>query len=617
VQTGPEREQLQGMPRLLQKGSLQMSIVSDLRPISAQYNAFAEVWKRLAEVPQTALPQLLKEVEPGALRGLWKASMSRYVLDDDRANELMGNFNEYNDFPATAGEVVTYHGVSEIEDMTSKRPPIALVPVHRGSFKHLQPRLEAFVTQPVQRRFFQQVFFRSPTSGLMFARTTMQLVGPVPCWWQASYCAVNTELVLTPSSLDAGADITCDYTTRHDSLDQSSESSSDESQQEEPDQEMGGQPTGLSDMDLPSTQWPWPPDNELSPITNTRRDYIRIAGPGVYVGCGYTSGDTNEDAACTYFMLVRANAADHWNASECHASSGRTPHCVRVQAAYAAAERKLSMLRKKLWREAGPPPDLATRLFSERIMYLGMPIDSSVAELLTAQLFVLVQEAPDPIYFYINSTGIAKSNTKFGNEHEAIAVYNMLRGVQKFCPVYTLAVGNAFGEAALLLSAGSPGKRAALRSATIMLRQPLQRLSGMQASDIDIYRKITREKTHTMAKYLALHTKKSEDDIIADFARPRYFTPYEAAQYGLIDTVLEPKDDKNVAHKDWAKMGSDISELGLWDDEEQPLPTNVMYPGKRGGWLGGHLLAHCLSLLSSPLLPFHAGTSEYWRSDFD
>ncbi|GFH27470.1 ATP-dependent Clp protease, protease subunit [Haematococcus lacustris] len=186
------------------------------------------------------------------------------------------------------------------------------------------------------------------------------------------------------------------------------------------------------------------------------------------------------------------------------------------------------MLRKKLWREAGPPPDLATRLFSERIMYLGMPIDSSVAELLTAQLFVLVQEAPDPIYFYINSTGIA----------------------------------------------------------------PLQRLSGMQASDIDIYRKITREKTHTMAKYLALHTKKSEDDIIADFARPRYFTPYEAAQYGLIDTVLEPKDDKNVAHKDWAKMGSDISELGLWDDEEQPLPTNVMYPGKRG-------------------------TSEYWRSDFD
>lgn len=55
-----------------------------------------------------------------------------------------------------------------------------------------------------------------------------------------------------------------------------------------------------------------------------------------------------------------------------------------------------------------------------------------------------------------------KSTTKFGNEHEAIAVYHMMKGVQKFCPIYTLAVGNAFGEAALLLSAGTPVRRAAI-----------------------------------------------------------------------------------------------------------------------------------------------------------
>ncbi len=73
-----------------------------------------------------------------------------------------------------------------------------------------------------------------------------------------------------------------------------------------------------------------------------------------------------------------------------------------------------------------------------------------------------------------------------------------------------------------------------------MLRQPLQRLYSMQASDIDIYRKVTREKTHTMAKYLALHTKKTEEEIVRDFARPRYFTPYEAVGYGLIDTVRGP-----------------------------------------------------------------------------
>ena len=76
----------------------------------------------------------------------------------------------------------------------------------------------------------------------------------------------------------------------------------------------------------------------------------------------------------------------------------------------------------------------------------------------------------------------------------------MLRGVEKFCPIYTLCIGNAFGEAALLLSAGTKGKRAALRSSTIMIRQPLQRLAGMQASDIDIYRRVTREKTATMVR---------------------------------------------------------------------------------------------------------------------
>ncbi|WIA39296.1 hypothetical protein OEZ86_005414 [Tetradesmus obliquus] len=245
--------------------------------------------------------------------------------------------------------------------------------------------------------------------------------------------------------------------------------------------------------------------------------------------------------------------------------------------------RKLSHLRRKLWREAGPPPDLATRLFSERIIYLGMPIDSSVAELITAQLFVLSQEAPDPIYFYINSTGIAKSNSKYGNEHEAIAVYHMMRGVEKFCPIYTLCIGNAFGEAALLLAAGSKGKRAALRSSTLMIRQPLQRLSGMQASDIDIYRRVTREKTATMAKYLAASTGKEEEAIMQDFSRPRYFSAFEAAEYGLIDQVLEPKDGK-VVYKDWDQLGSEIGQLETFEDDEQPLPQNVMYPGTSDYW---------------------------------
>eukprot|EP00775_Hariotina_reticulata_P006748 gene6748-6968_t len=239
--------------------------------------------------------------------------------------------------------------------------------------------------------------------------------------------------------------------------------------------------------------------------------------------------------------------------------------------------RKLSHLRRKLWKEAGPPPDLATRLFSERIIYLGMPIDSSVAELLTAQLFVLVQEAPDPIYFYINSTGIAKSNTKYGNEHEAIAVYHMMRGVEKFCPIYTLCLGNAFGEAALLLAAGSKAgnPREDTHNAVSLLHNICYNTARGEM--------LRRSTQAAQAKYLALSTGKEEEDVMRDFSRPRYFSPFEAVGYGLIDTVLEPKDGK-VVYRDWDKMGSEISEAEVFDDDEQPLPQNVMYPGTSDYW---------------------------------
>ena len=68
-----------------------------------------------------------------------------------------------------------------------------------------------------------------------------------------------------------------------------------------------------------------------------------------------------------------------------------------------------------------------------------------------------------------------------------------------------------------------------------------------------------------------------------DFARPRYFTPYEAAAYGLIDTVLEPKDGRALT-KDWDAMGSAIGELAPFDDDEQPLPANVMYSNTSDYW---------------------------------
>ena len=79
-----------------------------------------------------------------------------------------------------------------------------------------------------------------------------------------------------------------------------------------------------------------------------------------------------------------------------------------------------------------------------------------------------------------------KGEAKLGWEQEAFAIYDVMSYVK--CPISTLCVGTAFGESAMLLACGSPGKRGALPSATIMLRQPMQRFDQMQASDIDIYR---------------------------------------------------------------------------------------------------------------------------------
>merc|ERR1712118_632314 len=91
--------------------------------------------------------------------------------------------------------------------------------------------------------------------------------------------------------------------------------------------------------------------------------------------------------------------------------------------------------------------------------------------------------------------------------------------------IHTLAVGSAWGEAALLLCAGSIGNRSALPSASIMIRQPMQRITQMQASDIDIYRRQIRNTNIEMARILSTQTGHSQEKIIADILRPTYLTP--------------------------------------------------------------------------------------------
>ncbi|KAK3163463.1 hypothetical protein QOZ80_1AG0004080 [Eleusine coracana subsp. coracana] len=191
-------------------------------------------------------------------------------------------------------------------------------------------------------------------------------------------------------------------------------------------------------------------------------------------------------------------------------------------------------LRGTAWEQ--PPPDLASFLYKNRIVYLGMCLVPSVTELMLAEfLYLQYEDAEKPIYLYINSTGTTKNGEKLGYETEALAVYDAMRYVK--VPIFTLCVGNAWGEAALLLAAGAKGNRAALPSSTIMIKQPIGRFQG-QATDVDIARKEIRNVKIEMVKLLSRHIGKPMDEIAQDIRRPKYFSPSEAVDYGIIDKVL-------------------------------------------------------------------------------
>eukprot|EP00884_Botryococcus_braunii_P002755 jgi/Botrbrau1/12480/Bobra.0169s0027.1 len=187
------------------------------------------------------------------------------------------------------------------------------------------------------------------------------------------------------------------------------------------------------------------------------------------------------------------------------------------------------------------PPDLPSYLFKERIVYLGMSLVPAVTELMLAEMLYLQYDNPTrPIYMYINSAGVQKGGDKLGYESEAFAIYDTMRYIKP--PIHTLCVGTAFGEAAFLLSAGVQGKRGALPSTSIMLRQPMNRFGQMQATDIDIYRKEVRKTKEMLVDLMAKHMNKDAATISRDIERPKYFNPYEAVEYGIIDRVLEPVD---------------------------------------------------------------------------
>jgi ATP-dependent Clp protease protease subunit len=185
----------------------------------------------------------------------------------------------------------------------------------------------------------------------------------------------------------------------------------------------------------------------------------------------------------------------------------------------------------------GPPPDLASLLLHNRIVYLGMPMVSAVTELIVAELLYLNYESPSkPVTLYINSPGTVNAQGQaVGFETEAFAIADCMKYIKP--PVQTICVGQAFGAAAMLLAQGEKGKRFCLPNASIMLSQPRSQARG-QASDIAIRAREVMANRKVSCELLARACGRPVDEVMRDASRTKYLQPDEAVAYGLVDKVL-------------------------------------------------------------------------------
>jgi ATP-dependent Clp protease, protease subunit len=173
--------------------------------------------------------------------------------------------------------------------------------------------------------------------------------------------------------------------------------------------------------------------------------------------------------------------------------------------------------------------DLYSRLLNERIVFLGTPIDDQVSNLIVAQLLHLESADPDKgISIYINSPG--------GDVYSGLAIYDTMQFIKP--DVTTICFGIAASMASLLLAGGANGKRLALPNSRILIHQPSAGFEG-QASDIDIHAREVLALRERIDQIYADHTGKPLEQVHDDMERDRFFTAADAAEYGLIDRVID------------------------------------------------------------------------------
>jgi ATP-dependent Clp protease protease subunit len=183
--------------------------------------------------------------------------------------------------------------------------------------------------------------------------------------------------------------------------------------------------------------------------------------------------------------------------------------------------------------------DIFSRLLKERIVFIGTPIDDTIASLVIAQLIFLESEDPDKdIHLYINSPG--------GSVTAGLAIYDTMQYIRP--EISTICIGMAASMAAVLLTGGQKGKRTALPNARVMIHQPWGGVQGT-ASDIRIQAEEILKTKKRINEILAHHTGKSVEQVEKDTDRDNYMSTDEAKEYGLIDNIIvkrtiEPKKEK-------------------------------------------------------------------------
>ncbi|MCI0481052.1 MAG: ATP-dependent Clp endopeptidase proteolytic subunit ClpP [Candidatus Dadabacteria bacterium] len=177
--------------------------------------------------------------------------------------------------------------------------------------------------------------------------------------------------------------------------------------------------------------------------------------------------------------------------------------------------------------------DIFSRLLKDRIVFIGSVINDPVADTVIAQLLFLESENPEKdIFVYVNSPG--------GNVTSGLAIYDTMQYIKP--DVATMCLGQAASMAAVLLAAGTKGKRYALPHARVMLHQVLGGVEG-QATDIEIHAREILRMREELNRILAKHTNQPIDRISKDTERDYFLRPNDALEYGIVDAIISKREE--------------------------------------------------------------------------